>query len=55
MADDESLRGVIDILHDYEKATGSRINKEKTRYTYIGKWEERKDKMCDFTKAPRTY
>lgn len=39
---------MIDILYDYEKATGSRINKEKTRYKYLGKWEGRKDKICDF-------
>uniref|UniRef100_A0A3Q2X2I3 Reverse transcriptase domain-containing protein n=1 Tax=Haplochromis burtoni TaxID=8153 RepID=A0A3Q2X2I3_HAPBU len=48
LADDESLRGVIEILNDYEKATGSKINKEKTMYKYLGKWEGRKDNICDF-------
>lgn len=49
LADDDSLRGVIEILKAYEKATGSKINKEKTKYKYLGIWEGRKDNICEFT------
>ena len=30
-------------LRDYEKATGARINYEKTKGLWIGKWKGRKD------------
>lgn len=49
LADDDSLREVVEILKIYEEVTGSKINKEKTKYKYLGTWEGRRENICDYT------
>ena len=47
MTNDSSVKETFKELEKYEKATGAKINIEKTEGLFIGKWRNQHDKPFD--------
>ena len=43
----QCFKEVIKDLNDYEQASGAKVNFEKTRGLWLGKWKDRQDKPMD--------
>jgi len=43
VTDDSSMKEFLKVLDNFSLASGSKINKSKTQYTFLGAWSWRKD------------
>ena len=45
----QCFKEVIKEIQDYELASGAKVNAEKTKGLWLGKWKNRTDTPLDFT------
>lgn len=46
LEDDGSVREMIRTIQTFESAAGSKVNEEKSKYTFLGRWAGRRQTLC---------
>lgn len=46
LEDDESVRETMRTIQTFESAAGSKVNKEKSQYKFLGRWAGRRETLC---------
>lgn len=46
LEDDGSVRETMQMIQTFGSAVGSKVNKEKSKYRYLGRWAGRREMLC---------